>query len=303
MPSAISFSPRTRGCLRRAPVPGGRVELLPAHAGVSPFTRSVIATSECFSPRTRGCLHQRGGSVTMAGLLPAHAGVSPYREHETGLGRLLRARGALLSWGIPLDTAAPNFSPRTRGCLQHRGQHQRRPSRLPAHAGVSPWRTTWHYSWTSSPRARGGVSIVQKNWTAFVFFSPRTRGCLRDLGGRTAGPDASPAHAGVSPTSNGPLTGGANFSPRTRGCLLHGGAARTEHRLLPAHAGVSPTWTTSRPRRRSSPRRRGCLLALVPLVEDRVLLPAHASLQAFIFVLLSTIYLGGAVATEHETRT
>ncbi len=270
-------SPPTRGCSHETRSGHGRVPVLPAYAGVFPWSPHA-PPSPCRPPRLRGGVPKRPASERPGSasspptrgcsvdtlqrhkvdpVLPAYAGVFRGRAPPTST----RRRPPRLRGGVP-DTASrckpfTLSSPPTRGCSLGR-DHADRARRRP-------------------PRLRGGVPTTLRLLLLGEESSPPTRGCspprLPDVRpGRVL-----PAYAGVFPPAARPnrraccpprlrggvpasvvIAGGLTMSsPPTRGCSYYRHARHGVLEVLPAYAGVFPGHGSRSARRRRPPRLRG----------------------------------------------
>ena len=172
---------------------------------------------------------------------------------------LPRARGGI-SIPVPRETTQGGSSPRTRGYFLGRQGHARRRTLFPAHAGVFPEIHMIHNHMAPLPRARGGISIVQRVIGPELVSSPRTRGYFREVCFHFGSYRLFPAHAGVFPVlswdhnpadslprARGGISSAADAaghatdsSPRTRGYFLPRRRQASSRQLFPAHAGVFP---------------------------------------------------------------
>ena len=197
--SGCYFSPRMRGCFRWAEYRYFPGTLFPAHAGVFPcpplpeelpstFPRACGGVSvpqsaglfvSGFSPRMRGCFRAISSRHFLNKLFPAHAGVFLHRFR----GLHLRLR----------------FSPRMRGCFRVLGLERAQEKLFPAHAGVFLQEGRRLALGRTFPRACGGVSGREEVLEALRPFSPRMRGCFRQVLRFERAVALFPAHAGVFP--------------------------------------------------------------------------------------------------------
>ncbi len=202
-------SPRTRGWTRdRACVQGDR-RLLPAHAGMDPRRRWPWTRSgtTCCSPRTRGWTPNPPGALATPPLLPAHAGMDPRDERGVPVRvAASRARGDGPTSGL-VTLWPSSCSPRTRGWTLV-GRAPLQPAvLLPAHAGMDPRSRICSTRWVTAPRARGDGPVDPDPANGSTTCSPRTRGwtLVHHRGAVKAA--LLPAHAGMDPTRESPLTG------------------------------------------------------------------------------------------------
>ncbi|PPK66872.1 hypothetical protein CLV40_109257 [Actinokineospora auranticolor] len=170
-------SPRTRGCSGGRSLPGHAVDVVPAHVGLLPPTRSTPWCVRWSSPRTRGCSGRHWVAAGGEDVVPALAGLVPtWRSSNAPLSSRPRACGLLRG------TRPPPARSRCRPCA--RGAALSRLRRAMETLGSS--RARW-----ADPHqpCRGEVAYPS---------SSRTRGYshrVRHCGGLS---DAVPAHAGCS---------------------------------------------------------------------------------------------------------
>ena len=173
---------------------------------------------------------------------------------------LPRARGGISAVCCP-HFCSLDSSPRTRGYFPGSGSAPFLCLLFPAHAGVFPqFRVRLHFVF-ALPRARGGISIVQRVIGPELVSSPRTRGYFREVCFHFGSYRLFPAHAGVFPVlswdhnpadslprARGGISSAADAaghatdsSPRTRGYFLPRRRQASSRQLFPAHAGVFPS--------------------------------------------------------------
>ena len=219
--SPPAVPPLTRGSTRSPSWPHSPGEGSPAHAGIDPFTPSVLMTSGRF-PRSRGdrpftsinsAIVEPAPSLTRGstrGLLeqpahdhgsPAHAGIDPrFRRSAISIPWLPRSRGDRPSAGEETGDTNP-APPLTRGSTPPARGLRRAFSRL-----------------APLPLTRGSRPHVALPPTRRLAAAPPlTRGSTRL--GRVAGHHVvggSPAHGGIDPTP-GRVRAPPPGSPRSRG--------------------------------------------------------------------------------------
>ncbi len=290
-------SPRTRGWTQVRPHEVDGVLLLPAHAGMDPWSASARVRPGAAprargdgpgtpvwrgsppgcSPRTRGWTHAVGGVPKGPRLLPAHAGMDPQRlRRPRTQPPAPRARG-----DGPRSrrrrSAEVSCSPRTRGWTRSETFRDVVTSLLPAHAGMDPHRPVGGRARPPAPRARGDGPHTTRDPSPRGYCSPRTRGWTRSRRPPNNSTPLLPAHAGMDPVSpesrrktstaprargDGPVSttvrmSARDCSPRTRGWTRCPPRRRHGRRLLPAHAGMDPAPDRPGPSRRPAPRARG----------------------------------------------
>ena len=233
--------PRTRG--------DGPVPLLPEHR-----QRPV-------SPHTRGWTLSVSEQRTAKGGFPAHAGMDPVSVvvSQSGM-RFPRTRGdgPLLD---PVDRAAMQVSPHTRGWTPDAVTPSGKSTGFPAHAGMDPDGGMMTLRVTGFPRTRGDGPESSAELGAAAAVSPHTRGWTWARSPTRPRGRGFPAHAGMDPRrrrsrnrgtrfprTRGDGPGGARtpvglgrVSPHTRGWTPHPGQERPRHLGFPAHAGMDPT--------------------------------------------------------------
>ena len=148
---------------------------------------------------------------------------------------------------------------------------------FPAHAGVFPATSCSQTHQATLPRARGGISKLQRAIGDALGSSPRTRGYFRSRRHHVATERLFPAHAGVFPGASSHMTvmdtlprarGGISTrsascsrtlssSPRTRGYFRSHLPAGAPCMLFPAHAGVFPESSFTTGGAMALPRARG----------------------------------------------
>ncbi len=251
-------SPPTRGCSRDRPSSSGGEHVLPAYAGVFPWSATrnsgsprpprlrggvPLAQREdtanaASSPPTRGCSSYRHARHGVLEVLPAYAGVFLRSfSSSTSLVCPPRLRGGVPSRSPDTDLNGTS-SPPTRGCSPHRVGRRLRRGVLPAYAGVFLPSGLVANLPPCPPRLRGGVPDRIAKLRGKKVSSPPTRGCSAGGGLVVQFGDVLPAYAGVflfpparpRPSSRPPrLRGGVpsveslgftvlTSSPPTRGC-------------------------------------------------------------------------------------
>src|SRR5690606_1700200 len=141
-------------------VPGGRaIEILslsaPRARGDGPGKNGCIEIRELCSPRTRGWSPVTNPSHEGGQVLPAHAGMVPITESTPSTpSGAPRARGDVPKHRTRTADVS-RCSPRTRGWSRRTGRTPEPGCVLPAHAGMVPGHTGWHWPDRGAPRARG----------------------------------------------------------------------------------------------------------------------------------------------------
>ena len=175
--TALSSSPRERGCSIERTLPDRWTNVVPARAGVFrcplfwpasvgsrprasggvPRTTAARPETPPSSPRERGCSPEQPALACGPSVVPARAGVFPSGSRQA---ILLRSRPRA-SGGVPADTVAAlgehQSSPRERGCSAGLGPVHRRAEVVPARAGVFPMVVSSRTPRVGRPRASGGV--------------------------------------------------------------------------------------------------------------------------------------------------
>ena len=141
-------------------------------------------------------LNVLAGSASIAGFPRASGGVSKGINHTSGMAK---------------------FSPRERGCFGRQSRLLARVQVFPARAGVFLRHGLVVGRVLGFPRASGGVSFVSACRHSIGAFSPRERGCFRNLA------------AALTIWT---------VSPRERGCFLYKALNGDYVIVFPARAGV-----------------------------------------------------------------
>ena len=146
----------------------------------------------------RGSLSISESVRSGSGIIPAHAGLTAHHDNGEPCRRdHPRACGAHIS---RCDRTMPvsGSSPRMRGSLRHELHVQRPRGIIPAHAGLTTCRRSWHLIQRDHPRACGAHTNDSKLVSSFQGSSPRMRGSP----GRENHPRKRrgiiPAHAGLT---------------------------------------------------------------------------------------------------------
>ena len=251
------------------PAPGpssARRDRFPRTRGDVPPSAPGDGRRDPLPPHTRGCTRWEYHHLPGGGASPAHAGM-----YLMGLGRGSVKRGFPRTRGdVPGahsgHKAASALPPHTRGCTRPAQGRAHRRWASPAHAGMYRRRPGRRWSGTSFPRTRGDVpSRRRAAWRGWPL-PPHTRGCTPEAEPETPETLASPAHAGMYPSTpcdspfatRFPRTRGdvprpslrarptMSLPPHTRGCTFRPLCAPAPADASPAHAGMypqSPRWT------------------------------------------------------------
>ena len=105
-----------------------------------------------------------------------------------------------------LSSAVMRFSPRARGCSQHRGVLHAFLQVFPACAGMFRWLTNGPMLSWGFPRVRGDVPSVIHSNADLILFSPRARGCSLSADLAPVFLHVFPACAGMFLTASGSVT-------------------------------------------------------------------------------------------------
>ena len=217
-------------------------------------------------PHTRGCTFMIAPPFGAGPASPAHAGMYPTSSRtKQRHGRFPRTRGDVPARFPPLASENP-LPPHTRGCTFEQHHAQTAPEASPAHAGMYPTSSRTKQRHGRFPRTRGDVPARFPPLASENPLPPHTRGCTFEQHHAQTAPEASPAHAGMYPTSSRtkqrhgrfprtrgdvparfpPLASENPLPPHTRGCTFEQHHAQTAPEASPAHAGMylpdSPPW-------------------------------------------------------------
>ena len=211
------FSPRARGCSVLGLVATLNSSVFPACAGMFRCTRAAAndvagfprvrgdvpsakvtwSVDQEFSPRARGCSlflhHEAGGEV----VFPACAGMFPaLTSQNPPTISFPRVRGDVPG-GRTYHRSGEKFSPRARGCSAGFVVFTMPRAVFPACAGMflSPRRFCWVRM--CFPRVRGDVPACSFVMQRQSKFSPRARGCSRNLKTPLSADTVFPACAGM----------------------------------------------------------------------------------------------------------
>ncbi len=185
--------------------------------------------------------------------------------------------------------------PHTRGCTRFGPAVSKRRYASPAHAGMYRAHGSVATTGRGFPRTRGDVPRDQHRCTSCGRLPPHTRGCTSESGATRLRTGASPAHAGMYPTSSPAPTTRRRFPrtrgdvpdgrddrqadrrlpPHTRGCTARAGRAVRNPGASPAHAGMYRTPSCSIRGPMSFPRTRGDVPLYAELAATGELLPPH----------------------------
>ena len=178
-----------------------------------------------------------------------------------------------------LRLGGKNFSPHTRGLLQHSEKLWRPVRLLPAYAGITPHRRASLSSQKTSPRIRGDYSTEFATPFDLAYFSPHTRGLLSAMTFFTASCDLFPAYAGITP-KKAAWADISTSSPRIRGDYSR--KTTSSHRSRPASPRIRGDYSLIDVDRQRlslfSPHTRGLLCPRMANGECTCLLPAYAGI-------------------------
>ena len=195
------------------------------------------------------------------------------RRHHYLLASSPRVCGDVSEYN-PNRVAAPEFSPRMRGCFQAYTATCRIKRVLPAYAGMFLVGRARVFFCFSSPRVCGDVSLIFPLIFLNPSFSPRMRGCFRMISDLQPGEVVLPAYAGMflsikiyvltidgSPRVCGDVSRTIQnrncrrwFSPRMRGCFQKKPPPSEVSMVLPAYAGMFPGCGATSKSKNRSPR-------------------------------------------------
>ena len=134
-----------------------------------------------FSPRERGCSRRSAVHLPKRKVFPARAGMFRLAVcPRAGVPCFPRASGDVPTVAV-LILLGYAFSPRERGCSQLLPAEMLSSCVFPARAGMFPTRGTDWIGQISFPRASGDVPVIEHSAVGIARFSPRERGCSRNL--------------------------------------------------------------------------------------------------------------------------
>ena len=139
-----------------------------------------------------------------------------------------------------LSSAVMRFSPRARGCSQHRGVLHAFLQVFPACAGMFRWLTNGPMLSWGFPRVRGYVPCPACLRKQMSRFSPRARVCSVWLDESDGIHIGFPRVRGDVPVSGAMVSPLILFSPRARGCSFFLPLIENFNHVFPACAGMFP---------------------------------------------------------------
>ena len=289
-------SPARAGMYRRRGSPRGLRTSFPRTRGDVPARWRITRRPGKLPPHARGCTLPGFGLETRPVASPARAGMYPASAGPgTGSRGFPRTRGDVPSPRVIYATTR-RLPPHARGCTRLRAFGA--PVRLasPARAGMYPCNTGPPIVGRSFPRTRGDVPSRPYARRRRPVLPPHARGCTRLGIGVVGDGPASPARAGMYP-STAPIARGRPGFPRTRGdvpnagsipsgavplpphargCTEHRAAARRRFQASPARAGMYPRKTRRAAEGDGFPRTRGDVPATRSYRVAAIRLPPHA---------------------------
>ena len=186
-----------------------------------------------------------------------------------------RARGDGPASLVHMDNV-DKLPPRSRGWTPRPRSLRRGSAASPALAGMDRRVITVPLRPNGFPRARGDGPSAPNCTSNRAKLPPRSRGWTRGRCGRSAAALASPALAGMDPTTGKSCSSQEGSPPRSRGWTRHGWPAHRSRRASPALAGMDPPWPMPRWLSDGFPRARGDGPAKVSAAIKAFVLPPRS---------------------------
>ena len=232
----------------------------PRTRGDVPGSPKPLADSPVLPPHARGCTALGFHAVAGRAASPARAGMYPSRGRAHGSPvRFPRTRGDVPD-AESARRAQGQLPPHARGCTHDRPGESGRAAASPARAGMYRGHAARRGQQVGFPRTRGDVPCCIDGDRLHGGLPPHARGCTAAVKRASSVARASPARAGMYPSTDTPSGATARF-PRTRGDVPLVSGERLSDPGLPPHArGCTAAHRARAGDPRASPARAGMYL-------------------------------------------